>query len=97
RHRAEGRRVPPAEQGHRRAHPLPAGDRHQRRRGAVRGHRQGLRAHDGRYVVVTPEELEAVEPGRSRTIDIEDFVDLDELDPVHFEKSYYLAPAGKEA
>jgi len=47
--------------------------------------------------VVTPEELEAVEPGRSRTIDIEDFVDLDELDPVHFEKSYYLAPAGKEA
>lgn len=58
---------------------------------------KGYELDDGRYVVVTPEELEAVEPGRSRTIDIEDFVDLDELDPVHFEKSYYLAPAGKEA
>lgn len=58
---------------------------------------KGYELDDGRYVVVTPEELEAVEPGRSRTIDIEDFVDLDEFDPVHFEKSYYLAPAGKEA
>jgi len=58
---------------------------------------KGYELDKGRYVVVTPEELESVEPGRSRTIDIEDFVDLDELDPVHFEKSYYLAPAGKEA
>jgi len=57
---------------------------------------KGYELDKGRYVVVTPEELEAVEPGRSRTIDIEDFVDLEEVDPVHFEKSYYLGPATKE-
>jgi DNA end-binding protein Ku len=53
---------------------------------------KGYELDDGNYVIVTPEELEAVEPGRSRTIDVHDFVDLADIDPVHFEKSYYLAP-----
>jgi DNA end-binding protein Ku len=53
---------------------------------------KGYELDDGSYVIVTPEELEAVEPGRSRTIDVHDFVDLEEIDPVHFEKSYFLAP-----
>jgi DNA end-binding protein Ku len=43
-------------------------------------------------VMVTREELESVEPGRSRTIDIEDFVELAEIDPIYFDKPYYLAP-----
>lgn len=51
----------------------------------------------GRYVVLEPEELEAVEPGRSRTIDITDFVDLDEIDPVFYKSTYYLAPQGAGA
>src|ERR1700691_2092121 len=51
----------------------------------------------GRYVVVEPEELEAVEPGRSKTIDITDFVDLDEIDPVFYKSTYYLAPQGAGA
>ena len=54
---------------------------------------KGYEKSKGRFVMVTPEELEAVEPGKTRTIEIEDFVDLDELDPIYFEKTYYLAPA----
>jgi DNA end-binding protein Ku len=53
---------------------------------------KGYELKSGRYVMVTPEELESVEPGRSRTIEIEDFVDLADVDPIHFQKSYYLAP-----
>jgi DNA end-binding protein Ku len=57
---------------------------------------KGYEVESGRYVLVTPEELEGVEPGRSRTIEIEDFVDLDDVDPVYFQKTYYIAPADKE-
>lgn len=58
---------------------------------------KGYELGDGDYVVLTPEELEAVEPGRTRTIDVQDFVDLEEIDPVYFEKTYYLAPDGETA
>ena len=44
------------------------------------------------YVTVTPEELEALDPKASKTIDIEDFVDLDQIDPVYYERPYYLVP-----
>jgi DNA end-binding protein Ku len=50
------------------------------------------------YVVVTPDELDALDPERTRTIDIEDFVDQAEIDPVYYDHPYYLAPdkgAGK--
>ena len=43
-------------------------------------------------VPITEDELEAVAPERSRTIDIEEFVELAEIDPVFFEKSYFVAP-----
>lgn len=45
-----------------------------------------------RYVVVRPDELDALDPARTRTIDIEDFVDLDEIDPVYYDHPYYLVP-----
>jgi DNA end-binding protein Ku len=45
-----------------------------------------------RYVTISPEELEALEPQKTRTIDIEDFVDLDEIDPIYYDHPYYLAP-----
>jgi DNA end-binding protein Ku len=57
---------------------------------------KGYEVEKGRYVLVTSEELEAVEPGRGRTIEIEDFVDLDDVDPVYFQKTYYIAPADKD-
>jgi DNA end-binding protein Ku len=46
----------------------------------------------GDYVLLTPEELEEVEPGRSRTIDIVDFVKAEEIDPIYYQKTYYIAP-----
>jgi DNA end-binding protein Ku len=45
-----------------------------------------------RYVVITPDELEALDPEKSRTIDIEDFVDLNDIDPVYYDHPYYLVP-----
>jgi DNA end-binding protein Ku len=44
------------------------------------------------YVTVTDEELAALKPEASRTIDITDFVELSEIDPIYFERPYYLAP-----
>lgn len=58
---------------------------------------KGAELEDGRYVVITPEELEKVEPTKSRTIDISDFVDAADIDPIYFQKSYYLAPAHNSA
>jgi DNA end-binding protein Ku len=53
---------------------------------------KGYEISPGRYVVITPEELEALDPKKTRTIDIEDFVDLNEIDPLFYEHPYYLAP-----
>src|SRR5436309_5897348 len=61
--------------------------------GIVRGHE----VSKDDYVLVTDEELAAVDPGGSRTIDIADFVDLAEIDPIFFQKTYYLAPQGEGA
>jgi DNA end-binding protein Ku len=44
------------------------------------------------YVTITPEELEALEPQKTRTIDIEEFVDLEQIDPIYYDHPYYLAP-----
>ncbi|TCO43524.1 DNA end-binding protein Ku [Kribbella antiqua] len=58
----------------------------------VKGHDVG----GGEYVIVDPEELEDIAPGKSRSLEISTFVDLDEIDPIHFQKSYYLGPSDKE-
>ena len=58
---------------------------------------KGAEVGDGGYVMLTQEELESVEPGRSRTIDISDFVDAAEIDPIYYQKSYYLAPSDESA
>ena len=55
---------------------------------------KGREVDEDTYVLVTDDELESVEPGRTRTIDITDFVDLSEVDPIYFQKTYYLAPRG---
>ncbi|MGO9965067.1 MAG: Ku protein [Acidimicrobiales bacterium] len=49
----------------------------------------------GEYVILTPEELNSVAPGPSRTIEVTDFVELSEIDPIYFDKPYFLAPHGK--
>jgi DNA end-binding protein Ku len=58
---------------------------------------KGYEVAPGKYVVITREELEALDPEATRTIEIEDFVDLDEIDPVYFDQPYYLAPYDRSA
>jgi DNA end-binding protein Ku len=53
---------------------------------------KGFEISPERYVTVTSEELDALDPKKTRTIDIEDFVDLDEIDPLYYEHPYYLVP-----
>jgi DNA end-binding protein Ku len=53
---------------------------------------KGFELSPGRYVTVEREELEALAPRATRAIEIEDFVDLDEIDPIYFEHPYYLVP-----
>jgi DNA end-binding protein Ku len=49
----------------------------------------------GRYVRIEPEELATLDIAATRTIDIEEFVDLADIDPVYYEHSYYLVPDGR--
>jgi DNA end-binding protein Ku len=49
---------------------------------------------DGKQVVVSDEELASVQPRKTRTIDIEAFVELEQVDPIYFDHPYFLIPAG---
>jgi DNA end-binding protein Ku len=53
---------------------------------------KGYEIAPGSYVVVESDELEALEPRRTKTVDILDFVDLEEIDPIFYDHPYYLAP-----
>ena len=54
---------------------------------------RGYEYEKGRYVVLGEDELENLPGGAARNIALLDFVGLDEIDPVYYDKSYYLAPA----
>lgn len=53
---------------------------------------KGYEVAPDRYVVIDPEELRALDPKSTKTIDIEDFVDLADIDPIYYDASYYLVP-----
>jgi DNA end-binding protein Ku len=53
---------------------------------------KGYEISPDKYVTITPEELEALEPQKTRTIDIEEFVDLEQIDPIYYDHPYYLVP-----
>ena len=53
---------------------------------------KGYEVSKGRYVVVDPDELEPFMPVATKSIDLEEFVDLEEIDPVYFDTAYHLAP-----
>jgi DNA end-binding protein Ku len=53
---------------------------------------KGYEVSKGNYVPVTLEDFEAAEPERTHTIEVEDFVALDEVDPMHFVNTYWIAP-----
>jgi len=60
---------------------------------------KGYEYEKGQYMLFTQEEIEEVEPETARTMDILEFVKLDEIDPVYFDASYYMTPedAGQRA
>jgi len=55
---------------------------------------RGYEVEKDTFVVVTDEELEKLAPERTRDIDLRVFVDVGEIDPMHFERAYYLTPGG---
>jgi len=53
---------------------------------------RGFELEDGKYILVDPAELEQTEPEDSRMIEVHEFVKTDQIDPVFFERAYYLEP-----
>jgi len=53
---------------------------------------KGFEIAPDRYVVIEPSELDAIAPKKTKTIEIEDFVELSQIDPVFYDHPYYLAP-----
>lgn len=53
---------------------------------------KGYELSPDRYVLIEPEELDALDPDATHTIDIEEFVDLSEIDPIFYDAAYYVAP-----
>jgi DNA end-binding protein Ku len=58
---------------------------------------RGYELESGELVMLTDEELDAADPQKTRTIDIEGFVDLEEIDPIFYDHPYYLVPDSNEA
>ena len=57
---------------------------------------RGFEVGKGRFVSLTKEELEAAEPRKTRSIDVEQFVSLDEIDPVRWDQTYYVVADGPQ-
>ncbi len=53
---------------------------------------RGYEISPGKHIMITDEELESVSPDRSRTIEISEFIDLGEVDPIYFDHPYFLTP-----
>ena len=53
---------------------------------------KGYEISKDRYIVVDPDELEPFIPSATKTVDLEEFVDLEEIDPVYYDSAYYVAP-----
>lgn len=56
---------------------------------------KGYEYESGHYVVLSDEDLKRANPEKTQTVEITDFVDLDDIEAVYFDKPYYLAPTGK--
>ena len=57
----------------------------------------GFEVRSGRYVTFDKDELKELRPQSTRAIEISDFVALDEIDPIYYERTYWLAPDGEPA
>lgn len=56
---------------------------------------KGYELPTGEYVTVTPEELDSLDPASVKTIDLEEFVELADIDPIFYDSAYYLAPSAE--
>ena len=59
--------------------------------------KRGYETSKGKWVIFEPDELEQLQPVSTKTVDIEDFVALDDIDPIYYQRTYHLAPAGDGA
>lgn len=57
----------------------------------------GYEVSKGHYVTFTPDEIDELRPRSTRSIDVSDFVDLAEIDPIYYQRTYWLAPDGEPA
>jgi DNA end-binding protein Ku len=57
---------------------------------------KGADVGGGDYVMLDAEELDSVAPGRSRSLEISRFVDLDDIDPIYYQRTYYLGPGSDD-
>ncbi len=57
---------------------------------------RGADVGGGQYVILSQDDLDSVAPGQSRSLDVKTFVDLAEIDPIYFNKAYYLGPGSDE-
>ncbi|MEV4350897.1 Ku protein [Actinoplanes sp. NPDC049596] len=57
---------------------------------------KGADVGGGDYVMLDQEELDSVAPGRSRSLDIDRFVELDDIDPLYYDKTYFLGPGNED-
>jgi DNA end-binding protein Ku len=55
---------------------------------------RGFELDSGKQVVLTDEELASVQPEKTRTVEVQSFVDLDDVDPIYFDNTWFLVPAG---
>ena len=53
---------------------------------------KGYEISKGRYIVIDPDELEPFIPAATKSVDLEEFVELGEIDPVYFDTAYHVAP-----
>jgi DNA end-binding protein Ku len=53
---------------------------------------KGYELSPDRFVLIEPEELDALDPEATHTVDIEEFVDLSDIDPIYYDSAYYVAP-----
>src|SRR5687767_8658937 len=57
----------------------------------------GFEVKKGRYVTFDKDELQALKPASTKAIEVTDFVALDEIDPIYYERTYWLVPDGDQA
>src|SRR5205807_4784451 len=58
---------------------------------------KGYEIHKNQYVIVSPDDIQACGPKSTKTIEITDFVDLADIDPLYYDRPYYVLPQGAAA